>query len=341
MGSRATAGLLQRGGALQHLRLPGRPGSNQFFFSNTGDATLINAANFSNAETRPTRSSKCRCSPKSSCSSAPRSSSSGISAAPDGAVRLSQGRTYIRGTRGAGLRGQARQRHVLGRRRPRPSTAPGRCRTKISTPFIDDTAADGGRHRPDHAFTIPIEGHEFYVINLPGIGESYAYDCQTQEWAQWGSQNNVATEPGLLLAGTSAGHGSDTIYAGSYLNGQVYTVDPAFNLDGTYPKRVIVSAALWISGGVQRCNNLSLQCVRGVGNSAAPAPKAWMRLSNDGGNAFTSWFPAQIGPVGEYRYKATWRNLGLIQQPGILFEIAVSDPVQFVAEGCAMNEARV
>jgi len=78
-----------------------------------------------------------------------------------------------------------------------------------------------------------------------------------------------------------------------------------------------------------------------VGNAAAPDPKAWMRFSDDGGRTFTSWFPGQIGPVGQYRYKATWRNLGLIQQPGRLIEFSVSDPVLFVAEGCTLNEARV
>ena len=30
------------------------------------------------------------------------------------------------------------------------------------------------------AFNFNLEGHVFYVMTLPDIGETYAYDCQTQ-----------------------------------------------------------------------------------------------------------------------------------------------------------------
>lgn len=316
-------------------------GSNQFFFSAVGDPATINAANLSAAQTDPSPIVEVGVLAEEllffKSTAVEFWDFTGALAAP---FALSQGRTYIRGC--------ASQDSVVKLDNAMFWVADdlsiyrsGAVPMQISTPYINDRLqANAAQSASIKSFALSVEGHVFYVTNMSGIGESYAYDCQTQEFAQWGTQNDRETDPDLFLAATSAGHGSDTIYAGSYLDGQVYTVDPSFNGDGAFLKKVIVSAAHWIAGGVERCNNISLQCVRGVGNATAPNPLAWMRYSDDGGRTFTSWFAGQIGPVGQYRYKATWRNLGLIQQPGRLIEFAVADPVLFVAEGCTMNEAR-
>jgi hypothetical protein len=212
---------------------------------------------------------------------------------------------------------------------------------KISNPFIDDRLR-AAKDTIDQttAFSIGVEGHWFYVFNLPMLEESYAYDCATQQWAQWGSQETDDSEPAQYIGGCSDGKGAN-IYVGDSTSSNVYLVDVANNTDNGLTRMVIDSAAIWVTGGTRRLNNVSIACVRGVGTASAPKPQVWMRLSSDGGRTYTSWQAAQLGAVGSYRTKAVWRNLGYVQQPGILAQFRVEDPVNFTLEGGSFNEARV
>lgn len=317
-------------------------GDDTFYFSSVGDATVINAANFSKVQTTPDAIIEVAILAEElmffGSNSVEFWDYNGSLTAP---FALSQGRTYIRGT--------AAQGSVVKLDNAmfwvgddlcvyRSSSVP----KDITSPFIADRLAHAGAAVSDiTAFYIGVENHAFYVMNIPSINESYAYDCQTQEWAQWGTQQPFNNDPGLFAVGCSAGFASSSIYGGSVSDGRVWTIDPAAALDDTTPKRVIVSATHWFNGDKIRCNNISLMCVRGVGNSAAPNPIVEMRFSDDGGRTFSSWFQSYLGMTGAYFYKATWRALGIMSSPGRLFEFSVSDPVNFTVEGVTMNSARV
>lgn len=319
-----------------------KSGTNEFFFSSVGDATVINAANFSNAQTSPDAIIEVGVLAEELLFFGQTSVEfwdfTGTLTAP---FALSQGRTYIRGC--------AAQSSVVKLDNAmfwiaddlsiyRSSSVP----EKVSTPYIDDRLKAAQAHISQAtAFQVGVEGHSFYVVNVPVVNETYAYDCATQEWAVWGTQIPYQSEPGAFVAGVSAGQASTGIYLGSSLNNDVWLLDPANNTDDGVNKRVVVSGAIWFKGGVHRCDNVSLACVRGVGDSAAPDPVVELRLSDDGGRTFGPWVQAQLGEVGQYYYKATWRYLGLMQQPGRLFEFAVADPVNFTVEGATYNEARV
>ena len=145
--------------------------------------------------------------------------------------------------------------------------------------------------------------------------------------------------PGPFIGGCAAGQGA-TIYVGDATSANVYLLDVASNTDNGKTRAVVVSAAIWVVGGTKRLNNVSLACVRGGGTNT-DNPLVWMRLSYDGGRTFTSWIAGNLGFQGQYRWKAVWRSLSVIQQPGALMEFAVWDNVPFVVEGGSWNEARV
>ena len=137
----------------------------------------------------------------------------------------------------------------------------------------------------------------------------------------------------------SAGQGA-TIFVGDAHSNDVYLLDAASNTDGGLTRAVFISAAIWVPSGTKRLNNVSLACVRG-GGSETDNPIVWMRLSYDGGRTYTSWIQGNLGFAGQYSFKAAWRSLGVIQQPGVLLDFAVFDSVPFVVEGGAFNSARV
>lgn len=315
-------------------------GTNQFFFSDTGDATKINAANFSNAETSPDPIIEVAVLAEELMFFGTNSMEfwdfTGVLAAP---FALSQGRTYIRGTPAQGsvvkldnaMFWVGDDLSVY-----RSSAVP----VRVSTAYIEDRLREAGSAiSVMTAFALGVEGHWFYVINLPSLNQSYAYDCQTQEWAQWGTQQATQSEPGLLLAGTSAGQGT-SFYAGSATDGRVWLWDTANNTDDGIAIRVVVSAAKWTTAGRERLNSVGLACVRGAGTLGTPDPIVEMHLSKDGGRTFTSWMQGRLGASGEYGIKAVWRGLGLVSQPGVLVEFASADGVNFTAEGATYNEAR-
>lgn len=324
-------------------------GTTQYYWSKPGDATSINAANFTSATTTPDPIIEvCTLSDELYFLKQAHGTeiwdynpiidpTSGQITQP---FQLSQGRTWIRGTPAQGSVVTKIDNAIIWVGDDLQVYRSGFVPEKISTPFIDDRLRAAATTIDQTAsFAFGIEGHWFYVMNLLQLEETYAYDCATKEWAQWGSQNTLDTLPGIFFGDCAAGQGS-TIYIGDLHSNNVWLLDVANNTDAGSTRPVVTSAAIWATGGTKRLNNVSLACVRG-GGTETDNPIVWMRLSNDGGRTFTSWMQGNLGFQGQYTYKATWRNLGVIQQPGVLLEWTVLDGVPFVIEGGSFNEPRV
>jgi hypothetical protein len=267
-------------------------GTNQFYTSNVGDATTIPALNLSLAQTSPDPIMEVAVLAeelyffKSKATEIWDYNSAADPAAP---FQLSQGRTYPRGTPAQGsVAFTDNALFWVGDNFTvyRTSTTP----VRVSTPYIEDILRQvgGGNIGSMTAYNVAIEGHDFYVINLPSLGQSYAYDCQTQEWAQWGSYSAFSSDVGLLAAGCSTGQG-DSLFAGSRSTGTVWLWDSTNPTDDGDPILKTVSGALWTTAGKQRLNSVGLACVRGVGTIAIPDPTVRMRMSKDGGRTWGSW----------------------------------------------------
>lgn len=315
-------------------------GSNQFFFSAVGNPAIINAANFGAAQVSPTPIVEIAVLAEElyffKTDTVEIWDYTGSLTAP---FAESPGRTYARGC--------AAQNSVTLTDNSlfwvgddftvyRSGTVPQR----VSTSYIEDRLKKTGASISQMtALTFNLEGHVFYVMNLPSINESYAYDCQSKEWFQWGTQQPLVQEPGVWVGQTATGQGQ-TVYVGSASDGRVFLADPENHSDDGTPIRFVIAGALWIEKDVMRANNIALQMVRGVATITTPDPKAWMRWSDDGGQTWTSWYEGAMGPVGGYRWKVSWHSLGLITQPGREFEFAIADAVNVTVESVTMNPAR-
>ena len=318
-------------------------GSTQFFFSKVGDATSINAANFSNAQTSPDPIVEVQVLSEELYFFKETATEiwdyTGVLTAP---FALSQGRTYARGCASQGsvvtkvdnsLFWVADDFSVY-----RSSNVP----IKISTPYVDDRLRACGEAGVAQtlAYYIGNEGHAFYVLNMPTLNETVVYDAATKEWAVWGSQSDFQTDPGIFIGACAAGQASTGIFVGSYLDGKIYSLNSNTYNDAGRAIKCVVTGAVLSKGNKNRCNNVSLQCVRGVG-TATYNPIVELRFSDDGGNTWTPWLESNLGFRGQYMYKATWRDLGSIAQPGRYFEFSVADSVPFTVESATWNEARI
>lgn len=322
-------------------------GTNTYYWSQAGDATSINALNFTAAQTSPDQIIELavlaeelyivKAVATEIWDYNPIVNAAGQVTQP---FQLSQGRTYIRGTPAQGSVVSRLDNAMFWVGDDLEVYRSGAVPLKVSTPFIDDRLrAAKASIAQTTAFALGIEGHWLYVLNLPALNESYAYDCATEQWAQWGTQTVLDSEPGLFIGGCAAGQGA-TIWVGDSTSPNVYLLDVASNADNGLSRAVICAGAIWVTSGAKRLNNVALACVRG-GGSNTDNPIVWMRLSYDGGRTFTSWMEGQLGFLGDYSFKAVWRNLGIMRQPGVLVEFAVLDHVSFVVEGGSFNVARV
>ncbi len=318
-------------------------GSTQAFFSRVGDATIINAANFINAQTDPSPIIEMQVLAEEiyflKATAVEIWNFTGSLTAP---FAESQGRTYARGCASQGsvvtkvdnaLVWVADDFSVY-----KSSNVP----IKISTPYIDDRIRAAGLSgvQQSTAFYLGVEGHALYVLNLPTINETYVHDSATQQWGRWGSESDFQTDPGLFIGACSAGQSSTGTYVGAFDSGEVFLLNSNTYNDNGNAIKTVASGFIDLDGGVKRCNNVSIQCVRG-GGTPAFNPSVNMRFSDDGGRTWTSWLPGHLGFSGDYDYKATWRYLGLMSSPGRYFEWTVSDSVPFTIQGASVNESRV
>lgn len=322
-------------------------GSNQVYVSNAGDATTIDASQTFSAQVNPDQIIEVSVTgeeiyfSKSTSTEIwdfnPIVNSFGQVTQP---FQLSQGRTYIRGTPAKGSVVPQLDNAMFWVGDDLEVYRSGVVPAKVSNPFVDDRLrAAKDSIAQTVCFGIGVEGHWLYVLNLPALGESYAYDCATQQWSQWGSQEAFNSDVGPFIGSCVTGQGAN-IWIGDATSGNVYLLDVRNNTDNGLVRPVIVSAALWVTGGAKRINNVSIACVRGGGTNTLN-PAVWMQMSHDGGRTFSSWIEGNLGFQGEYLYKARWSGLGLARQPGVLFYFKVVDPVQFVVSGGSVNEARV
>ena len=221
-------------------------GSNQFFFSSVGNAGVINAANFSQAQTSPDPIVEGAVLAEEvywfkSANAVEIWDFTGQLTAP---FALSQGRTYARGCAAQGSVAKM-DNALLWIGDDFAVYRTGVVPQRVSTSTIEDRLKAAG---PDisqtYAFAINgIEGHAFYVLNLPSIGESWAYDAQTKEWAQWGTQDGEASDPSTFIGQTCVGQGDDLLI-GSRQDGTVWILDETNRMDGPTPMQVEVSGAL-------------------------------------------------------------------------------------------------
>jgi len=227
----------------------------------------------------------------------------------------------------------------------RSAPVPGR----VSSNSIEDKLRQCADISTLSAFVVNFEGHELYVLTIPGVG-TYAYDIsrigttistygdswsrgEWDEWQSWGAP---------VFRGTAGIMAGGVAYVGDNASGALFTMEMGVYTDAGGPLVRQVSSFIKIEEGNPRCLNFVLQCVAGVGNpsGAGMNPVAEMRFSDDLGGTFTPWRETSLGVQGGYATRAMWQRLGRMRAPGRLVEIRVSDPVNACFSHLELNASR-
>jgi hypothetical protein len=221
--------------------------------------------------------------------------------------------------------------------------------TRISSSSVEDAIRQCADPTTLNAIVVQFEGHEFYVLNIPGVG-TYAYDIsrigvQAQaygssyergEWQAWESDgfDTFRGQVAVMLNGVA--------YVGDMESADLWIMKVGAYSDAGGPLKRQGSAFIKVEEGTPRCLNIVLHCVVGQASATGPAanPLVEMRFSDDQGQTFGPWRAASLGKTGRYRTRAFWQRLGLLRAPGRLVQVRCSDPVNVVFSHLELNAMR-
>lgn len=190
----------------------------------------------------------------------------------------------------------------------------GQTPVRISTPYIEYQLAIANQNsmlKGCYALAPTWNGHPFYILTIPLMQVTYAYDCVTQQWfnlvseiggqeVQWQALSYY-NGFGLQLIGSSGTGGVGYLDPTTQLEFNSTPVVCTFTMQPIYSKnnRIVV-------------RRLELVMTAGQGPTPGVAPKVDLFLSDNWGASFyvANDDSQTLGVPGDTENRALWWNLG-------------------------------
>lgn len=172
------------------------------------------------------------------------------------------------------------------------------------------------------AWTFAVDGHDFYVLRIPGQG-TFAYDALTQAWCEFATYQESVWRP---LVGIQH---DGLILAGSSVDGKIYKVDPENGTDDGLTIERIATATVGLNAKPPRNDSVSI----GVGCSTDTT----IRLRwKDGQDDYPDYYD-EIEVRAPFDLAQLWR-LGQPDQPYRTLEISCVTPEKISLFGMVAND---
>lgn len=194
----------------------------------------------------------------------------------------------------------------------------------------------------DTAYIFPYSTshHMFIVMQANTIGETWAYDLSTREWAQRTSRDhNTTLEKQWRVGGVA--YWREKFYA--------FTNDGLFcHFEGwteQWKDDVEMPVIRHRQGPVFSSENrpfiieeLALECNTGSNPVRGTKAEVLLEVSKDGGMTFGNVRSASFGLTGEYSHRVRWHALGMTRLAVV--RITFSEPMDFVLTDCDVRAAK-
>lgn len=180
------------------------------------------------------------------------------------------------------------------------------------------------------AFTIRIEGQDFYVIRFPTDGKSYMYCENSDSWTELTNKNSETIYPANSYQYVYGKHLITDATTSAIYELDLDTYDN--NGDDIIRERVTYPiSAIALDKPGQRLLMNSFEVVMEMGTGLATGqgsdPKMMFEASYDGGKSWTNVATVPIGRTGESIGKVRWFNLASFYE--VMIRMTMSDPVFF------------
>lgn len=209
---------------------------------------------------------------------------------------------------------------------------------RISTPPVEWALSQSQKLHEAVGVTYLQEGHAWYVLSVPDLETTWAYDLSTSQW----SERATLAHDGSLYRWRPYLHtfafGQHLV--GSWETGTVYTLDPQCYTDdekALLRRRVtphVRQDQEWLQIGRLRVH---METGVGLDHGEEPGvvPDVMLRVSRDGGHVYERPVWASAGTIGQDGRTVEWRRLGRARQ--WCFEVSVTDPVPVTFLGATVT----
>jgi len=198
--------------------------------------------------------------------------------------------------------------------------------TKISTEAVDELL----KQEDDlSSWSFRHNRSDFYLISSPSF--TLSYDIANNLWARWDTYNLP-----YWVAQSGVQHGSEVVAGNAYTN-ELYTLTEGVS-DVGLPVIREVAGFLPNSAKPVKCGEVVVYVNAGWSPTYGLNPMLELRWSDDLGATWSDYVATSMGAKGQYSRTVSYRSLGLIKQPGRVFEFRMADFVRFRIDYATMNE---
>lgn len=186
--------------------------------------------------------------------------------------------------------------------------------TKISDDWLEAKLL---QERSDtvYAFAYAVGSHNFYVLQLPTVGETWVYDTDTREWHQRVSRDKISgVEIQWRVAAMLWYRGKFVAFCHDgcgYLHSEDYWYED-YKDEKSIPMTRHRQGSVLVNDNIPFVfNELAVECNVGTWGDYKLAPKLLLEVSKDGGETFGNVRSCSLGLAGEYSHRVRYHNLGI------------------------------
>ncbi len=186
------------------------------------------------------------------------------------------------------------------------------------------------------AYSYQEDGHLFYVLTGGGLATTLVFDAATGIWHE-----RANLEPdGTLTTHRAVAHMyifSKHLVADK-TSGVIYEMSRDYysdNGDEIFRQRTFTHLSKDGARFIARILQVDFEAGVGLTTGQGSDPVAYLEVSNDGGQTWSSQYSANIGAIGQYKQRAVWRRLG--QFDLFTARITITDPVKVAICGAYLS----
>lgn len=188
------------------------------------------------------------------------------------------------------------------------------------------------------AWSFALDGHTFYCLRIGALG-TFVFDVENpQGWLHWKSYGK---ETWRAHIGGAAGERAQII-AGDDTTGNLWSLDLTRSNDNGVALVREVMGGTSVQGKPQHCNNFEVFAATGWAPETGVSSEPMLELNwyDDDGEVLSGpWIELSLGTTGQYRNRMIAYQLGLMEPPGRLWHLRMSQDVSLRISYAKMNEA--
>ena len=190
-----------------------------------------------------------------------------------------------------------------------------------------------------YGFCYSVADHNFYVLQLNSIGETWVYDTLDGGWHQRTSRSRKSGIESQWRAGGIAYYRekfftftNDGCVCG--FNHDYWSEDFP---DGTSYPMIRHRQTAVIVDNLKNfvLEELAVECNVGTWEDYSLKPELLLEVSKDGGNTFGNVKHASLGRTGDYSHRVRFRNLGMCRK--CVLRITYSHPTELTLNSCSIR----